>query len=59
MTTVLATPLVSRRSVLRAAGVTLVRPVLESVAPLARATTTWPIRRMVCCCTALDIYRRS
>ena len=48
---------VSRRSFLRAAGVTLALPVLESVAPFARAAAArGPIRRMVCCCTTLGIH---
>lgn len=49
------TPL-SRRSFLRAAGVTLALPALDSLAPLGRAATGGPVRRMVCCCTTLGIH---
>ncbi len=46
----------TRRSFLRAAGITLALPVLESVAPFARAANSGPVRRMVCCCTTLGIH---
>ncbi|MFA6543820.1 MAG: DUF1552 domain-containing protein [Limisphaerales bacterium] len=49
------TPL-SRRSFLRATGVTLALPALDSLAPLGRAVTGGPVRRMVCCCTTLGIH---
>ncbi len=46
----------TRRSFLRATGVTLALPVLESVAPFVRAAANGPIRRMVACCTTLGIH---
>lgn len=49
-------PRFSRRSFLRAAGVTFALPALESVAPFARAAATGPVRRMVACCATLGIH---
>ena len=47
----------SRRSFLRAAGVTLALPLLESAKPLVRAAAgAGPIRRLVACCTTLGIH---
>lgn len=45
----------SRRKFLRAAGVSLALPWLESMAP-ARALATKPQRRMVCICTPLGLH---
>jgi len=57
MTTAPASPIFSRRSLLRAAGVTLALPVLESFTPLTRAAAnTGPVRRLVACCTTLGIH---
>lgn len=50
------TPL-SRRSFLRAAGVTLALPTLEAFTPLTRAAAAaGPVRRLVACCTTLGIH---
>jgi len=47
----------SRRSFLRAAGVTLALPALETFTPATRAAATaGPIRRLVACCTTLGIH---
>jgi len=47
----------SRRSFLRAAGVSLALPALESFTPLTRAAASaGPIRRLVACCTTLGIH---
>jgi hypothetical protein len=47
----------NRRNFLRATGVTLALPAIESLAPFAaRAAATAPIRRMVCACTTLGIH---
>lgn len=47
----------SRRQFLRAAGVSLALPLLESVGQSrARAAGQEPVRRMVCCCTTLGIH---
>jgi hypothetical protein len=47
----------SRRSFLRAAGVTLALPALDSLAPFTRAAATGkPIRRLMCVCTTLGIH---
>lgn len=47
----------SRRRFLRAAGVSLALPLLESFhPPSARAATAAPVRRMVCICTTLGIH---
>jgi hypothetical protein len=47
----------TRRQFLRAAGVTLALPLVESVLPrAARAADGQPVRRMVCCCTTLGIH---
>jgi hypothetical protein len=46
----------SRRQFLRAAGVTLALPMLDSLTPLTRAAGAGgPVRRMVCVCTTLGI----
>jgi len=47
---------ISRRQFLRAAGVSLALPALDSSAPFARAAAAGPIRRMVCCCATLGIH---
>ena len=47
---------ISRRQFLRAAGVSLALPALDSSAPFARAAVAGPIRRMVCCCATLGIH---
>jgi hypothetical protein len=44
----------ARREFLRAAGVSLALPVLESVGRAADEGT--PIRRLICCCTSLGIH---
>ena len=50
------TPL-SRRSFLRAAGVSLALPALESFTPATHAAAAaGPIRRLVACCTTLGIH---
>src|SRR5579872_1224110 len=50
-------PPISRRNLLRAAGVTLALPVLERFAPHSRADDSpKPIRRMVCMNTTLGIH---
>jgi Protein of unknown function (DUF1552) len=47
----------SRRSFLRAAGVSLALPALETFTPATRAAATaGPIRRLVACCTTLGIH---
>jgi hypothetical protein len=47
----------NRRSFLRAAGVTLALPALETLAPSARAAAAaGPVRRLVACCTTLGIH---
>lgn len=47
----------SRRSFLRAAGVTLALPALETFTPATRAAASaGPIRRLVACCTTLGIH---
>src|SRR5262245_25959053 len=47
----------TRRTFLRAAGVTLALPLLESFLPRGRAATKAPaIRRMVCICTPLGVH---
>ena len=56
MTTASARPQLDRRNFLRAAGVALALPVLESVAPFARAAAGGPVRRLVACCTTLGIH---
>lgn len=51
------TTALSRRSFLRATGVTLALPVLESLTPLTRAAgNASPVRRLVACCTTLGIH---
>ncbi|MEW6305179.1 MAG: DUF1552 domain-containing protein [Verrucomicrobiota bacterium] len=45
----------NRRTFLRAAGVSLALPLLDSIAPLRAAGAT-PIRRTVCLCTTLGIH---
>ncbi len=47
---------ISRRSFLRAAGVTLALPALEPFTPFARAAASGPPRRIVACCTTLGIH---
>src|SRR5687767_2712590 len=50
-------PSLNRRHFLRAAGVTLALPWLESLVPArARAATGGPPRRMVCICTPLGLH---
>ena len=47
----------SRRTFIRAAGVTLALPVLESFTPFTRAAASaGPVRRLVACCTTLGIH---
>jgi hypothetical protein len=47
----------SRRSFLRAAGVSLALPALETLTPSSRAAAAaGPIRRLVACCATLGIH---
>ena len=47
----------TRRTFLRATGVTLALPLLESFTPFTRAAcANAPIRRLMCCCTTLGIH---
>ncbi len=46
----------SRRKFLRAAGVSLALPWLESLAPRALGAAAKPRRRMVCICTPLGLH---
>ena len=49
--------LLDRRSFLRAAGVTLALPALETFTPFTRAAANaGPVRRLVACCTTLGIH---
>jgi len=51
---------VSRRTMLRAAGVAMALPVLESLQPRAFGSSTPPaIRRMVCICTPLGLHSQA
>ena len=51
------TTTLSRRSFLRAAGVSLALPALESFTPFTRAAASaGPVGRLVACCTTLGIH---
>lgn len=54
----LLSPQLTRRKLLRAAGVTLALPLLDSLLPRARAgeKAASPPRRMVCICTPLGVH---
>jgi hypothetical protein len=58
MTYIARSPVLSRRTFLRASGAALALPLLEAMHPVFGKTAEAPPRRMVCICTNLGILER-